>query len=414
MRSHLKNTLHNLSLHLGVGFRQRTRRIYGVLQQRLYLDFWFPHVPLALASMIFGLLDISPDIARRLGISMAGKILPEHVVAQTILQGVPETVMGGMLVVMAVGMLLRSKLAWAITLVILVASLLLGTLGHTSISSVMLAANVLLLVTLLLGYRSFQRSSLAAGTLFAITSIVTVLVYAVFGSYQLGAGFAPPITSLATALYFSIETMSTVGYGDITPKTADARLFVISVIVLGISVFAASLSAVLVPIINRRITQLLRPGEGKMGRSDHYVIVGDTPLAHNTYKALKARHQNITMVFPRDYGNSKEAGMDIVVGDPSNLDILREAGAHRAKAVLSLRDNDSENAFVVLAMRELAENVKTVVAVHNARNLASVKRVHPDLIISPQILGGELLAMALSGEEVNTENLLDQLLLYHS
>ena len=120
------------------------------------------------------------------------------------------------------------------------------------------------------------------------------------------------------------------------------------------------------------------------------------------------------MIFPRGFGDDRQAGMDIVVGDPSNLEILREAGADRARAVLALREDDSENAFVVLAMRELNEKVKTVAVVHNSRNLASVKRVHPDLIISPQILGGELLAMALSGEDMNTQNLLDQLLVYHT
>ena len=151
-----------------------------------------------------------------------------------------------------------------------------------------------------------------------------------------------------------------------------------------------------------------------MDRTDHYVIVGDTPLSHNTYKALWARHHDVTMIFPRGFGDYRQAGMDIVVGDPSNLEILREAGADRARAVLALREDDSENAFVVLAMRELNEKVKTVAVVHNSRNLASVKRVHPDLIISPQILGGELLAMALSGEDMNTQNLLDQLLVYHT
>ena len=159
---------------------------------------------------------------------------------------------------------------------------------------------------------------------------------------------------------------------------------------------------------------MLFRSEKKMDRTDHYVIVGDTPLSHNTYKALLARHQDITMIFPRGFGDDRQAGMDIVVGDPSNLEILREAGADRARAVLALREDDSENAFVVLAMRELNEKVKTVAVVHNSRNLASVKRVHPDLIISPQILGGELLAMALSGEDMNTQNLLDQLLVYHT
>jgi len=406
----------DLAKLLGVGFRQRLRRIYGGLRRDLYLDLWFPHIPLAAAVALFGLLKISPAITRALGLRLLGAGLTAQSIAQvhSALHGAGSVAIGVFLIVMAIGLLLRSKLAWVIVLVTLAVQLLFGLITHGHVPVVLLICNAILLAVMLVSYRSFRRSSLATGTLFAITSIILLLIYAVSGSYELGAEFMPPISNLSTALYFSVETMSTVGYGDITPKTTEARLFVISIIILGVSIFAASLSAILVPVINRRITNLLKPGEKKMDRTDHYVIVGDTPLSHNTYKALLARHQDVTMIFPRGLGDDREPGMDIVVGDPSNLEILREAGADHARAVLALREDDSENAFVVLAMRELNEKVKTVAVVHNSRNLASVKRVHPDLIISPQILGGELLAMALSGEELNTQSLLDQLLVYHT
>jgi voltage-gated potassium channel len=410
------NPYPDLAKLLGVGFRQRLRRIYGGLRHDLYLDRWFPHIPLAVAIALFGVLKISPEISDTLGLRTLGASLISQSASQlhSALHGAGSAAIGIFMMVMAVGLVLRSKLAWVIVVVTLAVHLLFGLITRGHIPEILLICNVILLIAMLASYRSFRRSSLATGSLFAITSIILLLVYAVSGSYELGTEFRPPITDIATALYFSVETMSTVGYGDITPYTLEARLFVISIIILGVSIFAASLSAILVPVINKRITNLLKPGEKKMDRTDHYVIVGDTPLSHNTYKALSARHQNVTMVFPRGYGDDREPGMDIVVGDPSNLEILREAGADHARAVLALRDDDSENAFVVLAMRELNEKVKTVAVVHNSRNLASVKRVHPDLIISPQILGGELLAMALSGEDLNTQNLLDQLLVYHT
>jgi voltage-gated potassium channel len=42
--------------------------------------------------------------------------------------------------------------------------------------------------------------------------------------------------------------------------------------------------------------------------------------------------------------------------------------------------------------------------------MARIRRVRPDVIIAPQVLGGELLAMALSGEEVNGDKLMQQIL----
>ncbi|MCR2479416.1 ion channel, partial [Salmonella enterica] len=85
--------------------------------------------------------------------------------------------------------------------------------------------------------------SVTAGSLFALVSIVSLLIYAVFGTLYLGDEFNPPIKDAATALYFSIVSMSTVGYGDITPHSNAARLFTASIIILGITVFATSISA---------------------------------------------------------------------------------------------------------------------------------------------------------------------------
>jgi voltage-gated potassium channel len=101
---------------------------------------------------------------------------------------------------------------------------------------------------------------------------------------------------------------------------------------------------------------------------------------------------------------------DVVVGDGSDLDVLRRADAHDAKAILALSDDDSENAFVVMAARELSPRLQTVAVVNDARNLERVKRVRPDVVIAPQVLGGELLAMALSGEAVDSDKLMQQLL----
>jgi voltage-gated potassium channel len=246
-----------------------------------------------------------------------------------------------------------------------------------------------------------------------MTSVLSLLAYAVVGAYVLGPQFSPPIEDFVTALYFAVVSMSTVGYGDIAPKTPEARLFVVSIIILGITVFATSLSALLVPLINRRVQLLLRSRGGTMGRADHYVIVSESALARNSYKELKARDQKVTFILDRAPEHDDEH-LDVVVGDASDLDVLRRADGQNAKAILALSDDDSENAFVVLAAKELAGSVKTVAVVNDARNLARIKRVHPDLIIAPHILGGELLAMALSGEDVQGEHLMRQLLQFGS
>ncbi|MGH7056461.1 MAG: voltage-gated potassium channel protein [Acetobacteraceae bacterium] len=404
----------DLGRRLGFDAGQRLRRELRALQRRLRLGVWFPHTPLFLVVIALGVLMVH----HALGVGVANffslhdLLQASRGAATAVLDGAPSAVVSGFLIVMAFGLLTRSRLAWAVSLIAAAASfalILLVWRGGPASHAGSLVYNGFVVALLLAFGGTFGRSSVASATLFATISTVLVLAYAVLGSLLLGQDFSPPIHDLVTALYYTIVTMSTVGYGDIVPKTDDARLFAVSIIVLGITVFATSLSALLVPMITRRMESLVRPRGKPMPRRDHYVVVSDSALARNTCKELKARDQPITMILTR----APEAGSesdDVVPGDATDLAVLRRAGVGDARAILALGADDSDNAFVVMAARELSEHVKTVAAVNDARNMARVRRVRPDLIIAPQVLGGELLAMALSGEKLETEQMMEKLL----
>ena len=142
-----------------------------------------------------------------------------------------------------------------------------------------------------------------------------------------------------------------------------------------------------------------------MGRS----IIGENPLAQNTYRQLRDRKFDVTVVLPNPATSKWVEDSDLIIGDPTDTEILRKAGIQYARAILALRNDDSENAFIVMAAQDIGSEAKTVAAVKNANNLQRVKRVAPDLIVAPDILGGELLAMALSGEKVDGNAILKSL-----
>lgn len=391
-------------------FRQRFARFLQQASGRLYWNRWFPQIPIALAVGFLGLMNllngvsqIAPAIPTLLHLNPALNIT--QVQAFKGLAGIPQGMAGAVLLVMSFGLAFRSRFAWAVTLLLAAATLAL-ILHHNGLHwSILAAFNGLLLIAILVFHRAFAHSSLAAGTMFGVVSVILLLGYAIFGAYILGLGFSPPITNLTTALYFSVVTLSTVGYGDIVPKSDNARLFVMSVVILGITVFATSISAVIVPLVNGRMQRLLA-GEKKRMKQNHYIITGDNALAQNTYRELKARHVPIVVLLASQPVNLWMDEADLMIGDASDLETLRKAGGAEAMAILALRADDSENAFIVLAAKELGGNARTVAAVKNGKNLTRVRRVGPDMIIAPDILGGEVLAMALSGEPLNGEIIL--------
>jgi len=362
--------------------------------------YWFPHVPLALLLALGGLWTLhnsfGPHWAHSIWILVANGF-------HLRLRLLPSLLIGGGMVTMALGLLWRSRLAWIMAILLAAtATVNIFLTAHAHVS-ILLAYFAFILAGLLFAWRHFDRSSVAASTIFALTSVAMLLLYSTFGSLYLGAEFHPPIKDLVTALYYAMVTMSTVGYGDITPQTAEARLFTMSIIVLGVAVFATSLTAVIAPLVSQSLQRIINRKGKFMKRENHFVVVGNTPLAINTWRELVKRGLPVTRVLREAPEEGQMKDVDFLVGDPSRIEVLRDAGAEHAQAVLAMLADDSENAFVVLAVKELSPSVRTVAAVNDAHHLGRVKLVQPDVVVAPQVFGGELTAMLLAGEQVTPE-----------
>lgn len=376
--------------------RARGQRVHHAAGGR----YWFPHVPLAVLLALGGFWLLDATFGHVWHSYISAWLTGDFHLQLTLL---PPLLIGGGMLTMALGLLSRSRLAWVMAVLLAAVAGINTLLTGRSHVEVLAAYFALLVVLLLLAWRWFDRSSVAASTLFAITAIAMLLVYATFGSYYLGAEYKPPIRDLVTALYFSVVTMCTVGYGDIVPVTPEAKLFSVSIIILGVAIFATSLTAVIAPMVGQSLKRIVNRRGKSMGRENHFVVIGNTPLAVNTWRELAKRGRTVTRILREAPEEGEHPDVDIVVGDPSMTETLREAGAHKAEAVLAMLADDSENAFTVLAVKELAGTAKTVAAVNDARHLSRVKLVQPDVVIAPQVLGGELAAMLLSGEQVTPD-----------
>ncbi|MGC8517714.1 MAG: NAD-binding protein [Steroidobacteraceae bacterium] len=391
------------------------RKEHERLQRSLHMRVWFPQLPLALLVGIQGLVLIllGSGSLRPLLQAISAPALSTFTGKLGILQigAASHIAIGVLLLLVALGMLWRSRLAWllAFLLSLAVVALEFSPLSHAS--RLLQAFSIVQLLLLLAARQAFMRASLATATVFALTGVLITLGYGTLGALILGTGFQPRITTVINATYFAVETMSTVGYGDITPVTSDARLFTISLIVLGLGVFATALPAIAGPLIDKRLMNLLQPRKrGKMKRVSHVIVVGDGPLAQDTSRALIARGLLVTSIVAVKPPENEQHTEDVLVGDGSDTELLRQADIDKARAVLALSEDDSYNAFVVLAAKEMNPELRTVAAVSDTRNTGRLARTRPDVLLTLPLLGGELLAMALSGEQIQTDALITQLM----
>ena len=159
----------------------------------------------------------------------------------------PRVFMGFCLLLMSIGLAMRARLAWTFSLMVFALALATAVYADWGVATSKIVYDLVVVLLLVRYWSAFNRSSLAAGSLFAVASVVSLIFYAMLGTVYLGEQFAPKVHDLADAAYFSVVAMSTVGFGDIVPQTHTAKMFVISVIVLGITVFATSLGAIVGP-----------------------------------------------------------------------------------------------------------------------------------------------------------------------
>lgn len=378
---------------------QRIHTAWFVLRRKSHATRWFPHLPLALLLAFGGIWLLHNELGAR----WPGDLVRLFDDATDLNpRMLPPLLLGGGMLTIAFGLLLRSRIAWAMSL-LLAATAAVSTLFGAHHNLPLLLYFIALAAILGSCWHQFDRSSVAANTLFALTSVAMLLMYATFGSYYLGNQFKPPITDMVTALYYSMVTMSTVGYGDVIPQTSEAKLFTVSIIVLGVAVFATSLTAVIAPMVSNSLQRIVNRKGTRMKRENHIVVIGNSSLAINTWRELAQRGRAVTRILREAPEEMDSSEVDIVVGDASDLEVLRRAGADRASAVLAMQLDDSENAFVVLAVKELHGSAQTIAAVNDARHLSRIKLVQPDVVIAPQVLGAELTAMLLSGETVTPE-----------
>ncbi len=360
----------------------------------------WPHWPLAIAILLSGAINILDGL--RYNIVPYDQMQTLSTIAESLsfLGSSAQMVLGVMLVLVGFGLFWRLTVAWAFAVLLLMVTV--GVNIAQSMWGPSLILPGVLLLMLMLFRRHFTRRTAIVNYLISFIGVLTVLAYGTFGGYLLGAGFDPPIDHLLSALYYTVITLSTVGYGDITPVTPETRIFAISLIVVGLSIFAAAIVSTLGPFISSELIHIFNPGAKKVKPRDHIIITGEGQIAENTLRELMDRRIPFTRIVSPD-AQTGEVDYPVVRGPAGSEDVLRKAGIENARMVVAAQDDDGENAFIVLAAKNLNPQVRIVATARTIRSLHLLKLAGADLVFAPAAVGSRLLANLVEGNEISSE-----------
>jgi voltage-gated potassium channel len=363
---------------------------------RRFASLW-PHGPLAAALGLVGALNILDGL--KVPLSALQRFQGLHGLAESLsaLGGTVQVLLGALLVLSGAGLLWRMVSAWALSAFVL--AITVGVNAAERRWGATLALQTLLLAALVWARPHFNRRTILASFLFSLSGIVAILAYGVLGSVLLGKGFRPEILDLDTAVYFTIITLSTVGYGDIVPVTPEARWFVITLVIVGLGVFASAIASALGPKISGEFKRLLSPKEKPMQPKDHVILAGEGPIASNTATELRQRGVPfVQIVAVKAASEPQDPG--VIAGDATEDGVLRLAGIADARMVIAATDDDGENAFIALGAKSLNPKVRVLAVASSAHSIQRMKLARADLVFSPAAVGSRFLADLVQGNEI--------------
>ncbi|MCF6776592.1 NAD-binding protein [Thiotrichales bacterium 19X7-9] len=313
-------------------------------------------------------------------------------------------VFGYLLLLTGRGIYRRLRFFWALALLMLFILLSNSFMIH-GFSNLLTWFYLIEMLALVACYQIFDQQTklftLSYSQFIVIVSFVLALLYGVIGSYMLKDEFND-LKSLTDALYFTIETFSTVGYGDITPVTQNAKLFVVSMIFVGLGAFATILTYV-IGALSDRIQDLFKTlNKGKKYMKNHVIICGYNTLTQIIINQCQKNETPFLIVEDNTHDPLlQELDQFVVKGNASNEVILEKANIDKARSVILAYEKDADNILALLTVAELSKekninDVKVITRINQKSNIRKAKNLGAQFIISPLVMAAsEMMQKAL-------------------
>ena len=236
----------------------------------------------------------------------------------------------------ALGLRRGLRSAWYSTVVLLPITALQGLLQSSPLSLPLVVLSVLAFPNVLAHRRRFDRTiEFTSAQMAAAAAIIGAQVYGTVGTYALRDEFGN-VSTLVDAFYYTLVTASTVGYGDATPQSQMAKLFGMSVLVVGTASFAIALGTLFGPAIEARFQKAL----GRMTESqlelleNHLLLLGHGELTDVILEELGGIEYLVITTDAEWAASVGERGVDVLVADPSDEETLYRAQIEDARAVV--------------------------------------------------------------------------------
>lgn len=201
------------------------------------------------------------------------------------------------------------------------------------------------------------------------------------------------------ALYMTILTVSTVGYQEVFPLSSQGKIFAVFLIITGVGSAGFAIRTAGHIMLENRLSAVFgrRVMKSIQKLRDHYIICGFGRMGRVICQELQEMGYPYVVV---DNGADaieelERLGYLYIRGDATADDVLVDAGIERAKGVVCVVTNDSENVFITLTARGLNPRLNIVSRAASPESVQKLIRAGANRVVSPYYLGGFRIAQSL-------------------
>ncbi|MFC4438804.1 MULTISPECIES: ion channel [Natrialbaceae] len=354
-------------------------------------------VAVAIASIVTGVVAILTEPA----LETAGPLGALQTAAEF-----SGTVVGFALLVTAWGMHRGYRIAYITAAAFVFLAAAHGVIQYRLFSVPLVVLSIGGLVVLVLTSERFTRSSALDSTqLGALVAIVGVFCYGTAGAYTLRAQF-DELDTVIDAVYFTLVTASTVGYGDIHPLTETARLFAISLVVLGPITVGVAVGSLFGPALENRLARTGRRATSHHSRSDgveggRIAVLGSDQWTAGLAEALSGQIPVTVVTTEEGTAQRLPDAVEIVVGDPTDTRVLGRAEVDACDAVLVTTAEELDATDASLAARAVTDARIVMIADRDANE--PVEDGEADAVVDPEAVVVDAVVRAALGSDESAD-----------
>lgn len=231
-------------------------------------------------------------------------------------------------------------------------------------------------------------------------SLVLLILVGTIGYLQ----FAAEGQGLVDAFYMTVITLTTVGYGETISLEANpsGQLFTVALLLGGMGIVAYTVPLLAAFLIEGHFINAFtrRRMQNKIeAMSGHFIVCGCTPSALHVAGELRRTERAAVVVAPSpedvEEAIRQLGDVAVVVGDPSDDEVLLQAGIDRAAGVVTDVGSDKDNVIISLTARRLSPSVRIVGSADQPQNEAKMRTAGANAVVSPSRIGGLRMASEL-------------------